>query len=326
VIGVRQDGVSVIENAGENRHRVFSNSRNDGASGAERLRDVQRGLFHNPKFKLDKNRPVFTIGSCFARNIEAHLERRDIHCVTSEAIYPASYYALQSGADRNGALNAYTPASMLSVLQLPDRSDAMSAGVIDLGGGVFSDMMLHGLRELSEDELQECRSRLIGTYAKLNTAGTVIITLGFTESWYQVSDDLYVNKPPVGGKRYRRHAADFQFQNLSASQVVNILEGIVAEIFSKCDAETKIIITVSPVPLGRTFSHSDVILANDYSKATLLSAALEVIGRHGRVDYFPSYQYVAYRDRESAFIADGTHVRPEVVGEVVGSFIDSYFG
>jgi len=325
MIGAPQDSQSVFDQTIENKNRLFSNKRSDGTSGAERILDIQQKLFHKPKFTLDKTRPVFTIGSCFARNVEASLERRNIDCITSKAVYPADYYAIEGGEDRNGALNAYTPASMLATLRLPDRPDAMTAGVLDVGRGEYADMMLHGLRFLNPEELQECRAKLINTYRQLPDAGTVIVTLGFTESWYYRDFDLYVNRAPFGSQRLQRRASGFQFHNLSSAQVVAILEGILAEVFSKCSSETKVIMTVSPVPLGRSFSAHDVIIANDYSKATLLSAAVEIESRYDRVAYFPSYQYVTYRKREDAYQADGSHVKAEIVDEVIGSFVDKYF-
>ena len=109
----------------------------------------------------------------------------------------------------------------------------------------------------------------------------MIITLGYTESWYSTEHDIYVNRAPVGDLRLRRRASGFQFQNLSGAQVVATLEAILAEIFSRCGADTKVIMTVSPVPIGRSFSPHDVIVANDYSKATLLSAAVEILPLDG---------------------------------------------
>ena len=54
----------------------------------------------------------------------------------------------------------------------------------------------------------------------------------------------------------------------------------------------RLVVTVSPVPLGETFSGRDAMIANTYSKCTLRCAAEVFSQAHADVDYFPSYEIV----------------------------------
>jgi hypothetical protein len=86
----------------------------------------------------------------------------------------------------------------------------------------------------------------------------------------------------------------------------------------------KMIITTSPVPLHATFTNRDVICANQYSKSTLLSAAVELASNHDWIDYYPSYEMVMGTARDLAWLEDGVHVKPALIDQVIGRFTQAY--
>lgn len=88
----------------------------------------------------------------------------------------------------------------------------------------------------------------------------------------------------------------------------------------------KFVITVSPVPLGTTFTGMDVISANSHSKATLRSAAGEFCAAHASVDYYPSYEMVTSTNPAIAWQEDRIHVTVPLVDAVIARFVASYFG
>lgn len=325
MIGTELSPNEVFRQARENAGRQFMMTTGDGTSAAERLNDVMGGLIHKPKFKLDRSAPVFTIGSCFARNIETALEGHKIACITSECLFDGDFYET-GGVARNGALNAYTPGSMLDLIQLPDRHDTETVATLDVGEDQHADMLLHGLRFQSADELTMNRRKLVGLYKRMPEAGTVVLTLGYTESWLDIHGNIYINRAPAGNMKLNRRAEDnYRFVNMSPVQVSDTVSKAVDLINHKTGGGAKIIITVSPVPLASTFTGRDVIVANDYSKATLLSAALLAAENHENVDYFPSFQYVTHQPREQAYEADGIHVKYPIVQSIIGRFVEQYF-
>ena len=86
----------------------------------------------------------------------------------------------------------------------------------------------------------------------------------------------------------------------------------------------RIIITVSPVPLHRTFTEEDALIANAYGKSTLRAVATDVARTRADVDYFPAYELVTVSDRSTAFGLDQLHVSPAMSDLVGTTFLETY--
>jgi hypothetical protein len=84
----------------------------------------------------------------------------------------------------------------------------------------------------------------------------------------------------------------------------------------------KVLLTVSPVPLGTTFTEDDSVTANEFSKAVLRVTA-ERLSQRPEVDYFPSYEIVRSGGL-SAYLPDQVHVKNEVVERVTAYMLQSY--
>ncbi|MBD9373985.1 GSCFA domain-containing protein [Rhizobium sp. ARZ01] len=296
----------------------------DGRGGAERIEMDFPSIHVDPKFQLEKSDVFFTIGSCFARNLERELSKIDVTNLTSNCVFDGDLYGMR-GSARNGALNAYTPKSMLDLLRLHKRSDAMTAGIIQTGDNEFFDMMTSGLRALTADESEAVRSKLLETYRSLKDADVVVVTLGFTETWVDEQDNIHINRSPGGEKKLVRSTERYAFFNESPASTMETVEAIVHEIKEQTGGRAKVVITTSPVPLHRTWLSRDIVSANLYSKSTLLSAATHAAAQYDFVDYFPSYEMVTFSPRSIAWKEDGMHVHPEVVEKIIRRFSDLYF-
>lgn len=308
----------------KNKSRIYTKRAGATDSGFERSIEADfPQLAVNPKFTVAPSDKIFTIGSCFARNIEAELRERQIEVITARHTLPDTLYELSGIGARNGALNAYTPHSMLDTLRLIEREDARTAGVLRMGDEQM-DMVTSGLRTLNDDEARQVRAMTLDTYADLPEAGLVIITLGYTETWWDNQDRMFVNRSPAGSLKTVKHADRYSFINVTAPQVIEALNEIIAIIRKRTSGRAKIIFTVSPVPLHGTFTDRDVVSANAYSKATLLSAAVTAVQDHDDVDYFPSYELVTMANPASTWEADGMHVERSAIAKVMDSFLGSY--
>jgi hypothetical protein len=82
--------------------------------------------------------------------------------------------------------------------------------------------------------------------------------------------------------------------------------------------ERKVIITVSPVALSRTFSDSDVITANTESNSILRAVAGALSRAFPNVIYWPSYEIALAQD---VYEEDGRHVTREGVEQIVNQFV-----
>src|SRR5258707_567468 len=88
---------------------------------------------------------------------------------------------------------------MRALVKFARRPDAETIGTVQLGENDRADMMASGLRILSQDELKYVRSQLLTTYKRLADARTVVITLGYGESWRETQDGIFVNRATVTG-------------------------------------------------------------------------------------------------------------------------------
>jgi hypothetical protein len=82
--------------------------------------------------------------------------------------------------------------------------------------------------------------------------------------------------------------------------------------------EKKILLTVSPVSLKRTYSGNDIVLANTESKSTLRAVAAAISREFSNVTYWPSYEIALARD---IYEQDGRHVTAEGVKTIVDTFL-----
>ena len=230
----------------------------------------------------------------------------------------------QAWGARNGALNAYTPGSMLDLIRMSRKETRSTLGLLQTADDEWCDMLLSGLRFLTHSESSSARSKLISCYETLADADIVVVTLGYTESWFDQQDNIYVNRSPGANIKTVKRGQRYAFQNMNALQVIDCLESIIQEIEIQTTGKAKIVFTVSPVPLHGTFTDRDVVMANQYSKSTLLSAAVCVADRYAHVDYFPSYETVINSPRQTAWEEDGIHVRPALVGDIMRLFVQQY--
>ncbi|WP_083507626.1 GSCFA domain-containing protein [Aureimonas frigidaquae] len=311
-----------------NEARSYPVTKGNGQSGFERIHRGQvPEIKHTPKFKLPKDAAYFTIGSCFARNVERALISREMNVLNTECKIPGEYYAAKGPDNRNSALNAYNPHSMRDLLSYADREDWQTIGALQISEAedVWADMLLSGLRLLTQGELLNVRTQLRSTYQLLPEADVFIMTLGYTESWRDDASGIFTNRSPAGARQTQRYGQSrFSFFNADAVSVIEAINASIATVRNKTNGRVRTILTVSPVPLSGTYSGMDVISANVYSKSTLVTAARQIASQHTDVDYFPSYEMVSLAKPEVAWKSDGAHVQPALVDAVIGRFVELY--
>ena len=327
MIGQRRPFAEAWSAITSNTARSFPVTKGNGQSGFERIHlpDVP-DVRHTPKFKINPDDKFFTIGSCFARNVERALISRGMNVLNSICKIPGDFYQAQGPDNRNSALNAYNPHSMLDLLRFTDMPEWQTVGALQLNedGTQWADMLLAGLRNLDREELAQVREQLFNTYNQLPHTDVFVMTLGYTESWFDTASGIFTNRSPAGARQTVRHGERFEFFNADAPSVCEALDQTLRIVREKTGNRSKIILTVSPVPLSGTYSDMDIISANIYSKSTLVSAARTVASRNSDVDYYPSYEMVSLAKPDVAWKADGAHVQPGIVDKVIGKFLSLY--
>lgn len=305
------------EQAFENAKRAGRCSKWPNRSAENRLEPECWPQFAT-KFQLRPTDTVFTIGSCFARNIEEYFDRLGFRLPMLEFEAPSH----ESPNRPNGILNKYTPATIHQELE-------WTARILDRDGlvtetdiapftlvqprGMVSDLGMGGPPVTPERALER-RRQSFEAFRHAFTAEVVVITLGLIEDWWDSANQIHLNSTPDMGM-IRKYPGRFLFNHMDFEQAlkrtVNSLELL------NRDGERNILLTVSPVPLRRSFTGDDVIVANTYSKSVLRAVAGQMEKRYQNVTYFPSYETVMLTRQADVWVDDLIHVRDEFVGKIV---------
>lgn len=279
------------------------------------------GLFPHlyPKFQLTREDRIFTMGSCFARHIEDALHQhrfqlpvRAFTLPDGEMPYPAPHLLNE--------YNAGTISQRLGVLTGTFRF-ADESGIEDTSDGAI-DLFLHvASRPVSRERLMSRRGEIDALYAQLPDCDCLVLTLGLVEAWYDLAFGCYLNRAP-SFRTTRREPGRFQFRRFDVADVVDQLR---PAIHSLLDGRlSKVLLTVSPVPMEVSFMPGDIVVNNAYSKSTL-RAACEILSRNEPcIDYYPSYEIVTSFGAEQGFSEDGVHPKMEVVERVISHLAQHY--
>lgn len=287
-----------------------------------------------PKLSFPKNAKVFTIGSCFAIEIRKALKAKGFNVAPD-------YSDLNLGEDvvfgkypEKDTLAYYTTASIAQELSRSlNREYYGSEDFLTIEkpvnyfagrlkqNTVYQDPYRRDVYAATPERILSFSKEITDVFHRsLMESDVVVITLGLTEAWTNKNNGLWVCKCPVND-----HDPEWDtvaFQNLSYTQNKSYLEKALDTLFS-FNPEAHVFLTVSPVPLGKTFSGNDITIANMTSKTTLRACAADIMQQYsGRVTYWPSFEYAFGND---VYESDGRHVKPEVVKNIVDTFAEAYF-
>lgn len=280
-------------------------------------------------FQIKSGAKVFTVGSCFARNIEEQLSLLGFNLPTLQ--FSASNKEWP-GLRKNGILNKYTPAAVCQEIEwaakifkrgdgfVPSDADQMRK---DLADNQVIDMHLGGFVPVTPERFIERRKDIYNVYAHAFSADLVALTFGLTESWEDTKTGLHIHQAPAS-RHLLRQAANYDFVNLDYEACLGFMRRTI-EALKELNPDVAIIVTISPVPLNNTFTDQDVITANMFSKSTLRSAVGKLVSSYERLDYFPSYESVVLSSNGTAYEEDLRHIRDGFVGKIVQRLTAHYF-
>jgi len=297
--------------------RAFGAARRFPSGDDPRVSDGLLFPVFRPKFPFTfEGSTVFTIGSCFARNIEAVLAPKGVNLPTMDFQVPPEEYPYRN----NGVLNEYNPGTMNQrILHALSGKDFPEGTIVPTSDDKVADVLLPGgCQPVTYERAVQRRREIAEIYRRLASADLVIITLGFVEAWYDTDTQMYLNAiPPL--RFAEKNKARYHFRRLDVFECVRLMEEAIEALTS---AGPTVLLTVSPVPLQVSFVGKDCILANEFSKSVLRVTAERLAGRP-KVEYFPSYEIVRSGGL-GAFVEDHVHVKPEVVQRVTDYMLSAY--
>jgi GSCFA family len=313
--------------------RAFAANQADRTLACHRIWTPMPELGMHPKFKVQRDHSVFAVGSCFAREVEDALRGLEFdvptHCDALFEQPPLLHEAaVNPGARPRAYLNRYNSMSMLDELRhllglAPDIEQGLLTYALDRR--TVAD--LHYTQSLRQVDMETTLARRQAVREHLGPllrrCKLIVITLGMAECWYDEAAGRYLNNTPgprvqaAFGDRLSVHLTRFDQHRAALSSLHEVLQSVHGMDF-------KLVVTVSPVPLERSFLSQDVVVTNQYSKSMLRAVAQEFAAMHDNVDYFPSFELVSYADPRGAWAWDYRHVNAELVAHIMALFRRHY--
>ncbi len=278
-------------------------------------------FFSTPHRFITPQTPIGSIGSCFATRIAHQLQLWRYNYVIEEDDLPPGIplAELASTTYRMAPARCGTLFDAPSMRQVVERglglwspprviSRAPDGRIVDPFRTVNQDFRTLDDYTVDRERHTEALRRA------LLRCDVLILTLGLTEAWQFVPTGDFVSVPQLA-----QAPRLFRRRRLSLEENVAELERVLAA-YRTVKPDIRLIVSVSPVPLNKTFSSDHIVVANCYSKSVLRVAAEEFVSRHaGVAQYFPAYEAVMYGTREP-WEEDRRHVSPAAVGRVMRLF------
>lgn len=292
--------------------------------GPNRVEPICKPVF-KPGFTLDQGDKVFTIGSCFARNVERALAARGFELPAWRIVKgDAEFEKLGTSI-----LNNYAAPSIYNEISWaldPERQFDPERNFYEVFPGKYVDLhVARGIRPGPIELVKTRRDAITAVYREIVDCPLTVMTLGLTEAWYDCETELYLNTRPHQST-ILKHPGRFELRVLDYADTI----GFLGKTFDLLAANRKpgahVLLTVSPVPLTTTYRNVDVIIANTYSKSVLRAAAEEIVSRYDFVEYYPSYESVTLTRRDLAWVDDQTHVQKDIIDVNVGRMVLAYTG
>ncbi|MGP1283572.1 MAG: GSCFA domain-containing protein [Parasphingopyxis sp.] len=317
--------MAIVEIAGKDALRFLKNNKAatwGNRSIANRVEPIATPAFDVP-FRLEPGERIYTIGSCFARNVETALIRRGFELPMRRLFSTPAFANLEPEIVNNfGTPSIYNEIAWAFGEQPFDEDTAF----LRLGRNRYTDLhMVASLRPAPLETLQARRAGLFEATRSLAECRVLIMTLGLVEIWWDEETQLYLNTQPPRAV-LRKAPERFSLHVLGVEQCLDYLERALEIIFRHGRDDLHIVLTVSPVPMTATHRPVDVMTANSYSKSVLRVVSEYVVEKHDQVTYFPSYETVTISDRQLAWMDDLVHVRDEMVAFNVERMVNAFSG
>lgn len=265
---------------------------------------------------------VFTMGSCFARNIEKALRENEIHVLSDRLSINSELYA--SARSPSAAANRFNIPSMKNdFLRAFGLAELNDDPFIELDNQQFFDTSTAGLRFAKIEELREVQRNIANFSRSIVDADVFVVTLGLVEMFVDNRTGCVLNTSPHP-LCMRKYPGRFDHYRPNYEYLKRELDSLLDLVLER-NPGLEIVMTVSPVPLQSTMTSDDVVVSNSYSKSLLRVLAQAASDERECVSYFPSYEMVMNSPRPLTWEEDCIHVRGDIVDRVTKRFIQDWF-
>jgi len=284
-----------------------------------------------PGFQLNKDEAIFTIGSCFARNIEFSLDQGGFDIPVARFLRE---HQLSFEASPTLMLNRYTPPSIWQELEwtwaTQEKGGVVSFEDIEpflltLQNGKYIDLRTSYQRPhgVTREEALEWRQMLYDISKEAFACKTVVVTLGLIECWWDSLHEQYVEfYPAMAGHSEKERFVFRRLRYDEAYKYVPRLDKPAEQEFREEHTDHDFACPAVPHLHGRRC----VIVANTFSKSMLRTVAGQIAEDIPRVDYFPSFETVTLSNRPEVWMDDLVHVEQNFVSRIMFRVQEAYAG
>jgi len=259
-----------------------------------------------PRDPIERHQRVATAGSCFAQHIATRLESEGFNYFVTE---PGEHLAPEDRRRHGFGVfsarfgNIYTARQLLQLFreafgQRPQVRLAWQRNDRRWVDAMRPQVEPDGYPE--EGEVHHERDKHLDAVRRMFVECNVFVfTLGLTEAWRSRVDGTVF--PLAPGVVAGTHDPELhEFVNFRASEVIADMSDFLRE-FKGINANARVVLTVSPVPLIATYEARHVLESNTVSKSILRVAADEIAESFEWVDYFPSFEVITGNFNDSAY-------------------------
>ena len=280
-----------------------------------------------PKFRIAPKHKVVTAGSCFAQHFSRALAARGYKWFDAEPAplflsdEDAAAYNYGTFSFRTG--NIYTARMLRQWLSYAFGEAKLPTEVWEQDGR-FYDPLRPAIEPGGFDSAEELVNSRAATLAAIRKAVTqtdiFVFTMGLTECWRNRDTGLEYAMCP-GTLAGEFDAEQHDFVNQGFGEILKDMR-VCLRILQAQNADIRVLLTVSPVPLTATASGQHVLLATSHSKSILRAVAGELAGSCQFADYFPSYEIITHPVFGGMFFAPN---KRSVVPQGVNFVMDNFF-
>jgi hypothetical protein len=161
--------------------------------------------------------------------------------------------------------------------------------------------------------------------AAIRASNVAIITVGVAPCWFRKDNNAFVLANQLNLKKMDQY---YQ-RTLSVQESSDFLLSALGK-YKRLNPAIKLVLTLSPVPLARTFEFHSAVVADAVSKSVLRAAIHEAVQKSPNdIFYFPSYEIVTWLGRYhgGAFGEDEgspRHVSAFYIDAILEAFIRNY--
>ena len=272
---------------------------------------------------IKKETAVGSAGSCFATRIAHQLQKWDYNYVLEEDDLPENYplefladSVFRSSSARLG--NLFHPASLRQMVERAFGLWSPEKILVrdEQKGWIDPFRRVYAYYEDFTGFEEDFKTHTNALKRALKRSEVFIITLGSTEAWQFIHSGDFLSEAP----HPEIDPCLLKRKNFTGEESLAELERFYS-VFKRFNPKVKIITTVSPIPLYKTYSKSNhVVPATMYAKSKLLVAANRLAENHpDDVFYFPSFETVLFGSQDP-WLADKRHISLNAVQRVMTLF------